>query len=550
MVTPEVVTAPTTKQDTLQSEVVPDVMLNEQNWGPEDDADLQMAQKRRKKKVPKGTSEYQSAWIFESDDEDGEPLDSFDDVDDMAESEEEEEQEEQDEKESGKAPKSGVSEPAKQPSTTARVDDISGDQSDSEGDSEDMGDEEEEDEDDEDALDIGTEADMVTEEDQQEKDRLRAQLKDDIEFEDEVEVPANTKGKTRFQKYRGLKSFRLSPWDPKENLPYDYGRIFQFQNFNRTAKRIKEERDGIAVGTYIRLDIANVSSTIAAYSRARPLIISGLFKHEHKISVINVTVSRHSAFTGVVKSKDELVVQCGFRRFVTSPIFSQYTHGTDKHKCERFLHPGRTSVATFYGPVTYPTVPVLMFKQYKTAEPEALQAVGSMVDRISGTQHAQEWSAFVGAGSLLSIDPDRLVIRRIILTGHPYKVHKRSAVIRYMFQYVDDIRWFKPVELWTKHGRKGHIREPLGTHGLMKCTFDRQLQNHDTVCMSLYKRQFPKWGHLRTLTDKPLLTPVFTPSAAEATTSTDSTTSSSSGVAAPSLLTAEALAAFNASLQH
>ena len=28
--------------------------------------------------------------------------------------------------------------------------------------------------------------------------------------------------------------------------------------------------------------------------------------------------------------------------------------------------------------------------------------------------------------------------------------------------FIDDITWFKPVELWTKYGRRGHIKEPLG----------------------------------------------------------------------------------------
>jgi pre-rRNA-processing protein TSR1 len=39
----------------------------------------------------------------------------------------------------------------------------------------------------------------------------------------------------------------------------------------------------------------------------------------------------------------------------------------------------------------------------------------------------------VATGSFLDPDPTRIIAKRILLTGHPFKVHKKTATIRYMF---------------------------------------------------------------------------------------------------------------------
>ncbi|VVC40400.1 Hypothetical protein CINCED_3A004353 [Cinara cedri] len=314
-----------------------------------------------------------------------------------------------------------------------------------------------------------------------EEENILSKIKEaraDQMFPDEVDTPNDIPARIRFQKYRGLQSFRTSPWDVKENLPADYARIFQFENFDRTRKRIFKNLDKIIDGampdSYITIHVKNVPSKMFHSRDGRnPIVVFGLLPHEQKMSVLNVVLKRPSTvdFDEPIKSKTELIFQCGFRRFTAEPIFSQHTNG-NKFKYERYFHQDSIVVATMFAPIVYSPCSVIAMKYCKD---------GSF--------------QIIGNGNVLSVNPNRVIVKRTVLSGHPFKVHKRSAVVRFMFFNREDIDWFKPVELRTKYGRRGHIKEPLGTHGHMKCGFDGLVKSQDTVCLNLYKRVFPKWTY-------------------------------------------------------
>lgn len=307
-------------------------------------------------------------------------------------------------------------------------------------------------------------------------------------FIDETCVPGSIHARIRFQHYRVLQSFNLSDWDVYDSLPRYYAKANILTHFELARKRaIKaaayEESSFVApTGSYVRVVLEGAASAEMVSTAAQQLSDSAvapvfsLLKHENQLSVAHFLVRRvtmdilgnHNSISDKPPaSKEIFLIRCGHRHWLTRPIFSQHSLNTDKHKFERFICCGQHYVASVLGPITFAPVPCFFFRP-STGE-------------------------LVAVGHALDCNPNRVVLKRVVLTGLPARTHKRKAVIKHMFHNPDDVRYFKPAKLTTLHGLTCHITEPVGTHGRFKVNLSRPMKQSDVVTLELYKRVFPKF---------------------------------------------------------
>ncbi|CAD6608279.1 XXYS1_4_G0045070.mRNA.1.CDS.1 [Saccharomyces cerevisiae] len=388
--------------------------------------------------VPKGTSDYQAKWYL-------------DDVIDVNEEEEAEQTNGRDE-------------------TMMEIDDEMMVEQDNE---EVAGDEEYDIEDNE-----GFE-ELSPEEEERQLREFRDMEKEDREFPDEIELEPSESAIERLKRYRGLKNLYNCDWQVDEkdpSSPAEWKRLLRIGNYKNTKNRIiketKNEAQAIA-GDRIRMFIRFPKFLLEKIQDPKQLLFAvyGLLLHEHKNAVVNFSLQRWEQYDKPVPSQEPIVVQYGVRRYTIQPLFSQGSNSPNNvHKYERFLHPDTVSVATCIAPVDFTQSPAIFFKPSPTDAKNI---------------------ELIGHGTFLNADHSRILAKRAILTGHPFRFHKTVVTVRYMFFRPEDVEWFKSIPLFTKSGRSGFIKESLGTHGYFKATFDGKLSAQDVVAMSLYKRMWP-----------------------------------------------------------
>lgn len=346
--------------------------------------------------------------------------------------------------------------------------------------------------------------DVNAEEEARQLQEFRASRKqeaeDDLEFPDEIELHPEVLARERLVKYRGLKSLRTSEWNTEGDKPYqpmEYDRLLQVPDYKKSYNSAVKEvlAGGVPLGTKVEIELEGVPPEKALQSS--PISLFSLLRHEHKQAVVNLNMSLSSEIDDPVKSKEELIVQIGHRRFAINPVFSAAGQTpNDVHKFDRFLHPGRSAVATFTGPLTWGSIPVLVFRHHKPDSIEEPAEAPSLVSKdveVCATPPSSQLS-LVGTATTMPPSSSRVIAKRAVLTGHPFKIHKKLVTVRYMFFNREDVLWFSALPLFTKRGRQGWIKEPLGTHGYFKAIFDGngKVNTMDAIGVSLYKRVWPR----------------------------------------------------------
>ncbi|EKF99305.1 hypothetical protein TCSYLVIO_009775 [Trypanosoma cruzi] len=323
---------------------------------------------------------------------------------------------------------------------------------------------------------------VTDEEREAEIERIREESEGDAWNPDMVNTPLNLPARERFAKYRGLKSFPTGKWDITENLPPHYAYVYKLQGITRIRKTAltKCAEGPVVINQFVYITIVGVPKSVWENAMTSGYIIaSGQLEHEQKWSVLHFQVQRNLEWEEPIKSKTPMLAHIGFRKFYVSPLFSDIT-ASDRTKFARFFHPSESfCMASFFGPISYQPCPILLFE------------VPSLEEQKSGD--SLRLACFGGA---LPPNPDLLILKRAVLTGRVATIHKKQIVVKYMFFNDNDVRWFQPVDLRTRMGRRGKITKAVGTHGLFKASLNDQVMQHDLVCMDLYKRVFPKWTTL------------------------------------------------------
>lgn len=290
--------------------------------------------------------------------------------------------------------------------------------------------------------------------------RRKEELKLRFEEEDR-EGFANDKTKERATGGATEEEFGEDDWYDAQKALIQKQLDINRNEFGQLDENSRVRVEGYKAGTYARITLSNVPYEFSAnFNPKYPILIGGLAPTEERFGFVQVRIKRHRWHKKILKTNDPLIFSLGWRRFQTMPVYS-ISDSRTRNRMLKYTPEHMHCFGTFYGPLIAPNT--------------GFCCVNSLSNKNPGFRIA-------ATGVVLNVDESTEIVKKLKLTGHPYKIFKNTAFIKDMFSSALEIAKFEGASIKTVSGVRGQIKKALAKpEGNYRATFEDKILMSDIV---------------------------------------------------------------------
>lgn len=283
-----------------------------------------------------------------------------------------------------------------------------------------------------------------------------------LRFEEEDrEGFGNDKSGRRLEGGRSEEEFGEDDWYEAQKAQIQKQLAINRAEFDSLDSHSRIRVEGYKAGIYARIILEQVPYEFSSTFNPRfPILIGGLAPTEERFGFVQVRIKRHRWHKKILKTNDPLIFSLGWRRFQTIPLYS-ISDSRTRNRMLKYTPEHMHCFGTFYGPLIAPNTGFCCVQSFSN------QNTGF---RVAAT------------GVVLNVDENAEIVKKLKLTGHPYKIFRNTAFIKDMFNTALEIAKFEGASIRTVSGIRGQIKRALSKpEGHFRATFEDKILMSDIV---------------------------------------------------------------------